>query len=1554
VSLTIGALMAVGFVAPAHAISLPSLTVYLSSKSGSPIGGASVTLVPMTTLAVDPTKSVVGGTETGLNSGTYEFAAGTIVSGQQYVLQFEGANGAYPQYYGNSVTPDAATQLTFTGNTHNTIEASIDANVTIKGKVTTPTGTAAKDIIVVAYRWDGRSWQMHGNYPTTSSSGTYTINEIDPGSYKLFFLDPTSRGYLPVYSGGAATLDSAMPTYVALGGTATVNQKLSKGGTIAGKASYTFAGTTDAATGMYAIAYTLTPDGIGGFSGVNKEAGYFYGDSTSSSGKWTIPGLPTGTYVVKLLNDGSFLPSDELEEVYIGSSSATHYKAWSWDTAYRFVVKAGSTTTRTQVTTLDLKSEAPISTLQVHVKDSGVTAIEGAEVTIESSDNEDFYFGPNPFNPADDRSLTNSSGNVLVPRIPVGNYTITVVDPATTPSYQPFSETFHYDGFGGTKTISLGGDTSNGFSTLTLSPDVSVPSNRAVGTLYTVTAVGSQPGSTITYQWLRDGQVIFGAKSSTYTTQSGDVGKYVTCLVTASRRGLLSNTLSTPIGTVTSGGQISSLDPVTITPATGVQPATVLTARSGDWDVPKVSLSYQWFSDGDGTATTWTPIDDATSKTYTTTLLDAEANIRVEVTASKLGYTDSDSVVSDPVNVGLANTLTVTKAPKITKSTSGGTTTFSATPGTWSVAGASYFYTWYNDTTVVDAGVDVTSGTFANDGQANRVRIDAHKAGYDTGTYVIVLRKGTGDPVLSGTTTISQTAPSEEISSATQSVQPGSQLYFSQSPTWTFPDHTGGFSRSWQWYRQFGSGPVSAIKGATADSYTAKDADIGAKISVIEKATKGALYVTSGQTAHIPAGLVVARPTLVTSPATVSILGTGTIGSKLSASVSPWPGVSGVTQKFQWKSCDANTFGDCFSAQDHYVAISGATSSTFTPGASLSGFALEVVVTGSKKYYAPATVLSVPFALNSDATVFTAVTSPALTGGLSSGVAHVGTKVTLTPAAYDRPGIVKQYEWQLCDADVAAGACTTDVGWSTVLSTTATTYTPTPADISGGADHIRVRQLGTLSGGGSRFDRSDAYELVAGIPKLLTAPKITTTGTTFTVSTGTWSPTGTFSYQWYADGVDVGGDSPIFDRTADDYSGKPIHVVVTAIGGAGYGQATTIVVAAKGLSPTSTPGELTISGGAFGGTLSVSGSPFHYIGSLDPLETRTYQWYSGTKAISGAKSNTFKPSSSLIGKSLKVKITSSSARYGSASYTTPAITLAKGTILDAPDVSGNTGPTNRPGTILTADVSGYVPSTVAKSFVWQRQPGGGGPWLTISGAKKSTYTATTADAGGNVRVVVTATKTGYTTSVEPSAPVAVDYLLNFAVLTRPTLSGVGTVGTPLTLDQGSVDISGITKTQQWYRNGVELPGVTGVTYTPLSSSYNDDISVEVTYSKLGYASLTYASNAITIGLGAAPVPTATPSISGGTHPGDTLTANTAGSPAIVKWNLSGLTFDYQWYVDPVGPTGSTAVDDATGHSLVIPGGALTGDSYSLELVVHREGYNVYYTVTNSISVVVVP
>ena len=137
-------------------------------------------------------------------------------------------------------------------------------------------------------------------------------------------------------------------------------------------------------------------------------------------------------------------------------------------------------------------------------------------------------------------------------------------------------------------------------------------------------------GITLSYQWSRDGSPIDGATSDNYTLTQEDVGAAITVeasytdgegtaeSVTSAATSPVANVNDDPTGGVTITGvaaedEVLTADTSTLADADGLG-----------------ALSYQWSRDG-------SPIDGATSSTYTLVQDDIGAAITVEVS-----YTDGE------------------------------------------------------------------------------------------------------------------------------------------------------------------------------------------------------------------------------------------------------------------------------------------------------------------------------------------------------------------------------------------------------------------------------------------------------------------------------------------------------------------------------------------------------------------------------------------------------------------------------------------------------------------------------------------------------------------------------------------------------------------------------------------------------------------------------------------------------------------------------------------------------------------------------------------------
>jgi hypothetical protein len=309
------------------------------------------------------------------------------------------------------------------------------------------------------------------------------------------------------------------------------------------------------------------------------------------------------------------------------------------------------------------------------------------------------------------------------------------------------------------------------------------------------------PNATYRYQWLADGAAIAGATGTTYTPTSAQVGDRISVRVTGSVTGIspisatsaatapvLPNAISATVGPSISGT---------------AQVGSTLTADPGKWSVP-ADVTYQWTADG-------SDIPGATAPTLALTPDLVTDVVTVKVTATAPGFTSStaESAGVGPVAYGeIANTATpaVQGVPQLGA-------TLTATPGRWSVNGASYSYQWLADGSRI-AGA--TQPSFVPDadqlGKRLAVTVRASAAGY-----------------------VDQTATSP----ASTAVAPGT-IVVGSAPTvrgravvgHTLTGSAGdvrtpGVTVAWQWLRD-----GAPIAGETASSFALHRADIGHRIAV--------------------------------------------------------------------------------------------------------------------------------------------------------------------------------------------------------------------------------------------------------------------------------------------------------------------------------------------------------------------------------------------------------------------------------------------------------------------------------------------------------------------------------------------------------------------------------------------------------------------------------------------------------------------------------------------------------------------------------------------------
>lgn len=143
----------------------------------------------------------------------------------------------------------------------------------------------------------------------------------------------------------------------------------------------------------------------------------------------------------------------------------------------------------------------------------------------------------------------------------------------------------------------------------------------------------SPAGVTFAYQWLRDGSAIGGATSSKYRLGLDDVGHVLSVEVTAADGADTAAVESEPTSAVGKATFTNEKRPE----ITGKARYTrTVTASKGKWSVKPTTVRYQWLRRGK-------PIAGATDPTYRLKWRDVGKRIKVEVTARRDGYKNSEA-----------------------------------------------------------------------------------------------------------------------------------------------------------------------------------------------------------------------------------------------------------------------------------------------------------------------------------------------------------------------------------------------------------------------------------------------------------------------------------------------------------------------------------------------------------------------------------------------------------------------------------------------------------------------------------------------------------------------------------------------------------------------------------------------------------------------------------------------------------------------------------------------------------------------------------------------
>ena len=315
------------------------------------------------------------------------------------------------------------------------------------------------------------------------------------------------------------------------------------------------------------------------------------------------------------------------------------------------------------------------------------------------------------------------------------------------------------------------------------------PADQTAITGQTVTFSVKATGTSLRYQWQKNGEHITDATNSSYTTPAtsmADSGTKYSVIV------------SNNVSTVTSNMATLTVSDTAVAPAITIQPTdqTAITGQTATFSVTATgtSLQYQW-KKGD------TAIPGATSSSYTTpatSMADSGAVFTVVVSNSAGSVTSNNATltVTAAVVVPVVVAPAITTQPAAQTVTAGQTATFSVT----ATGTAPLTYQWKKGGTAISGA---TSSSYTT---------DATVLGDSGAVFTVVVTNSAGSVTSSGAAlTVNAAPPAISAQPTAQNITAGQTATFSVTAT-------GTGTLSYQWKKNGTN--ITGGSGATSNSYT--------------------------------------------------------------------------------------------------------------------------------------------------------------------------------------------------------------------------------------------------------------------------------------------------------------------------------------------------------------------------------------------------------------------------------------------------------------------------------------------------------------------------------------------------------------------------------------------------------------------------------------------------------------------------------------------------------------------------------------------------------------